>query len=360
MTARRSRFGRRLFVALLAALMVLGALEVAVRLLGLEARLARTANPILLPGPGSGSASIADYGDPPRRAGRPLRRVDVLTVPDPRLGWRLLPDAISERGGVVVVTSSVGLRTGEVAVPKPPGEVRVLCLGDSLAFGWGLNEPDMWTTLLEERLARRSTGPRYRVVNAAIYGYATRQGRIQLGDEQLRRMEPDVVLMAFGLNDAAPPARGESRYVRRSALFRLLRRLREPSGSAATAAMRARFSANLRAMIGQARGLRAGPVVVGQVVADGAPSWSRELPSFATLARQTARETDAPFVDLAEAFAGVTQVEGQTTRGREPVARYFRDACHPTPAGSGVIADAVAETLARTHLRAALRSGESP
>src|SRR5262245_15661592 len=50
--------------------------------------------------------------------------------------------------GVPVRINSLGLRGGEIARPKPKGTWRVLVLGDSVAFGWGVREEETFEALL--------------------------------------------------------------------------------------------------------------------------------------------------------------------------------------------------------------------
>jgi lysophospholipase L1-like esterase len=92
--------------------------------------------------------------------------------------------------------NNLGLRGGDVAVPKPPGTRRILCLGDSFTFGEGVREDDAWP----QRLGR-ALGPSTQVINAGIQGY-------DLDAEMAylylygRKLAPDVVILAFFMNDA--------------------------------------------------------------------------------------------------------------------------------------------------------------
>jgi len=50
-------------------------------------------------------------------------------------------------------TNSFGLRSPEVAVPKPAGTFRILSLGDSRTFGWGLADEATYSRRLERLLS---------------------------------------------------------------------------------------------------------------------------------------------------------------------------------------------------------------
>lgn len=65
-------------------------------------------------------------------------------------------------------TSSQGIRNEEVTVPKPKNVFRVLALGDSFTFGWGVNLEESWPKLLEKRLSL--PGKSVEVINAGAPG----------------------------------------------------------------------------------------------------------------------------------------------------------------------------------------------
>lgn len=74
----------------------------------------------------------------------------------------------------------------------------VLVFGDSLSAGYGIAIEQSWPTLLAKRL--EDNRPRYLVSNASISGETTAGGRARL-NEALRRVKPEVVIIALGAND---------------------------------------------------------------------------------------------------------------------------------------------------------------
>jgi lysophospholipase L1-like esterase len=124
---------------------------------------------------------------------------------DPLLFWSLQPNRQHELGG----TNSLGLRGPEVAPAKPPGEFRVLSLGESTTYGWRIPYTDCYSALLEVELRSRSSRP-VRVINAGVPGYSVMQGWLYLQDRGLR-LQPDAVLLYFGINDFLPIAFRERR-----------------------------------------------------------------------------------------------------------------------------------------------------
>ena len=119
------------------------------------------------------------------------------------------------------------------ATPTPaPGELRILLVGDSFAFGFYVDDDATFASLL----SRRSPLSRVKVLNAGVPGYSSAQGLVYLR-ELLPRYRPHIVLIAFGTNDARDAAtRSPSGYERLTdgALLEALRAaIDRPGGRAA-------------------------------------------------------------------------------------------------------------------------------
>lgn len=100
--------------------------------------------------------------------------------------------------GVTYKTNKKGLRGTEYSYEKPSDVHRILMLGDSYLFGWGLNLDDTLPVILEKCLNKK-----YEVINAGIYGYNTVQEIEYLKREGIR-YNPDVVIIYFVMNDIEP------------------------------------------------------------------------------------------------------------------------------------------------------------
>jgi len=96
------------------------------------------------------------------------------------------------------VTTHAGFRSAS-SIEAPKRRFRVLALGDSCTFGLGVQDGEAWPAQLEGLL--RIEGLDVEVVNAGVPGYTAYQGRRVLETRGLT-LEPDVVLVAFGFNDA--------------------------------------------------------------------------------------------------------------------------------------------------------------
>jgi lysophospholipase L1-like esterase len=108
-----------------------------------------------------------------------------------------------------VQVNSLGLRGPEIARTPPPGRTRILALGDSMTFGYYLEEPDTWPARLEARL--RAAGADVEVVNAGVGAWSI-DSETQFLLERGLALEPDLVVVGYSVNDVEDLARGESRY----------------------------------------------------------------------------------------------------------------------------------------------------
>lgn len=98
--------------------------------------------------------------------------------------------------------NSFGLRDDECCASKPEGVFRILVLGDSVAFGNGVGRDEAFPNRLEQ-LLQSTRGP-CEVLNAGVCGY-TAYNELQYYLHRGRDFHPDLVIVAFCLNDVADP-----------------------------------------------------------------------------------------------------------------------------------------------------------
>ena len=142
--------------------------------------------------------------------------------PHPQTGHEIVPARVKSKGRVapeylyirpnqkcfsydeLVETNSLGLRNPDVVLPKPPGTFRILALGDSHTFGLGVPEPETWPRLLEGELRRLRPDRSIEVVNGGVASLAIEQ-EVQLFEDRLLQVSPDLVVLAYYWNDMPMP-----------------------------------------------------------------------------------------------------------------------------------------------------------
>lgn len=136
---------------------------------------------------------------------------------DPQFGWSLKPNTqgTSRRTGreVHYQINSLGLRGPETQVKKPDGIFRILLLGDSRTFGYGVPVEKYFGTLLEGYFQD------VEVINLGISGYGIDQ-ELLFYQEKGRRFEPDVVVSYIAHYKAHRHMHGQ-RWTREKPFFKL-------------------------------------------------------------------------------------------------------------------------------------------
>ena len=282
------------------------------------------------------------------------------------MGRLLLYGALSVGGLALVAETALRLRRHLLA-PRPEeraGGSRIVCLGDSITYGFGVQAEEAYPYLLSNLLSREYPEHRPVVINAGINGQTAVQGLERLEEDVLRH-RPDWVIIGFGLNDGmlarssldgwrernafltGPEALlGRSHLYRavRNRCLRLLRRLglcaiesRDRGEALAPRVSPQGFKAALRRMV---RRLRRGGVARVTLLTPPCPArWlgARQLDTYrhyANIIREVAGEMEAGLVDLWEAF-----------EAREGLLIF--DGLHPSAEGYRLIAGMVFEEWRR-------------
>ena len=117
--------------------------------------------------------------------------------PDPKLYWKLKPnqDCFTKIGHKPVHINSQGLRGPEYQTEKPANTIRILSLGDSRTFGWGLSDEETYSRRLEHSLQAYVGPDKKEVINAGVNAWSYSQMLVYLRDCGLRH-QPDFVVLA--------------------------------------------------------------------------------------------------------------------------------------------------------------------
>jgi hypothetical protein len=128
--------------------------------------------------------------------------IEGMYVADARAGYRLTPGFSGrlEREGYVTDFSinAVGLRGDEIGPKTKP---RVLALGDSMTWGWGVPQGEEWIHAVGREVTRLG-GPEVQSLNGGVNGYGTANELARL-EELGPEVSPDLVLLGFFPNDYA-------------------------------------------------------------------------------------------------------------------------------------------------------------
>ena len=115
-------------------------------------------------------------------------------------GYRLQADWTAQHTtaefDVTVHTNANHLRGAEVPASKPADQQRVLVLGDSYSFGWGVSDEACFPALLDE------LADDLQVINAGVPGWSPAEHYVYLLEEGFD-WEPDLVLLQLSTNDVA-------------------------------------------------------------------------------------------------------------------------------------------------------------
>lgn len=315
---------------------------------------------------------------------RVARHVQYKLKPDSRFRVSNTVNRKELQSGLKVVIESnhEGFRTRNLSKTKRPGVYRILFLGDSTTFGWGVEQDERFSELLEKRLNASGSGIRYEIVNLGLPGYSSYHGRIILERYGLR-CSPDMVILSFGANDSREVPKAVKRMIQRPTwkekaavalsglkTFRLLqkiviarrnpmeriRAMRMAEGSEPFVPLD-EFRANLRAIIetGRRKGIE---TVILPLCCP-----LEYLSAQSALAqRENVRFIDGTFI-LYDTLQAIQQ--GQ----REPaLARHYEelygmdllqsrrllyvtsDTCHPNILGHRILADAIFDRIFRERL----------
>jgi acyl-CoA thioesterase-1 len=184
-------------------------------------------------------------------------------------------------------------------VPSPKEQRVVVCLGDSLTAGYGLDQAQAYPALLQKSID--SLGWNFKVVNAGLSGETTAGGLRRLDWVLKRRI--DVLILALGGNDAL---RGIPLETTRQNLDQILTRTR-------------------------AKNPEVQFVVAGMLVP---PNWGRDyFNGFRAIFTQLAKKHQAGLIPfLLEGVGGKPELN-------------FPDGIHPTAEGHKIVAANVWKVL---------------
>jgi hypothetical protein len=118
------------------------------------------------------------------------------------LGYMMRPDwetyQVTDEYSVRVTTNALGLRGVSVDARKAPDVYRILVVGDSFAFGYGVEDEESFPARLQTELEGR--GRRVEVLNAGVPGWSADAYLVFLREYGFA-LDPDLVILTISEND---------------------------------------------------------------------------------------------------------------------------------------------------------------
>jgi hypothetical protein len=121
-----------------------------------------------------------------------------------RIVYELRPDVSARFLGQPFTINAAGLRGPSHPVEKPAGTSRIVGIGDSYLYGWGLPDGQDCLSQLVALLGRNFPSQRWEGINTGVPGYTTVQEIETLAAKGLA-YDPDIVLLAMVSNDLRLP-----------------------------------------------------------------------------------------------------------------------------------------------------------
>jgi lysophospholipase L1-like esterase len=290
---------------------------------------------------------------------------------DPLLLWKLKPNLNQVVWDYTVLsTNAQSFRSNYPIIAKEPGTLRIICLGDSVTFGYRVpvvwpNKPTEYdhewlpySMLLEKQLREANIGRRIEVITMAVPGYTSHQGLAWLRRD-IDYLEPDLVIVSFGWNDVSfsnAPDRESIRTDWRSVAVRWMvdhsqafahatNWVRSKNKPQQVTVVRpvprvsgAEYLDNFLAIINLARSRRAGVIVVGAPYRDRVtnPPEAELMINYRAALRATMQSKQIPFLEIPE----LTEAAYPANEG------FFGELIHPNHMGHRLIASEMLKLMA--------------
>lgn len=298
----------------------------------------------------------------------------VIFEGDPLLLWRLRPNLDRAVWDFTVLsTNAQGFRADYPIGAKPANTFRIVCLGDSVTFGYRV--PPVWPDkpndynpdwlpfpmLLEKELRKVNPGRRVEVFPMAVPGYTTHQGLAWLRRD-IELLEPDLLIASFGWNDASvsdiPDRRsidtGWFSFAGRwlvdhsqafSHLTRWFRARKGPRKGATAPGPRVsetEYVENFNAIVTLAREQGSPVVVIGAPYRDRTtnPPEAQSMTSYRAALKSSMEHSQTPYLEILE----LTEAAGGVNEG------FFGELIHPNHIGHRLIASELLKLMAQKHL----------
>jgi lysophospholipase L1-like esterase len=293
---------------------------------------------------------------------------------DPLLLWRLKPNLDHAYWDFTVVsTNAQNFRADYPVGAKPPGTFRIVCLGDSVTFGYRV--PPVWPektndyntewqpfpVLLEKELRKANPNRSIEVFPMAVPGYTSHQGLAWLRRD-IAYLQPDIVIASFGWNDVSMsdvPDREaiDTRWwpvairwlIDHSQAFahgtRWLRSRNQVKPTAHVPEPRVsqkEYVDNFNAIVRLAKVHGAGVIVIAAPYRDSKtnPAEAQLMTQYRTWLKAEMQQSQTPYLEILE----LTEAAGGVNEG------FFGELIHPNHIGHRLMASELLKLMGQQHL----------
>jgi lysophospholipase L1-like esterase len=293
---------------------------------------------------------------------------------DPLLLWRLKPNLNHVYWDFTVVsTNAQSFRADYPIGAKPAGTFRIVCLGDSVTFGYRV--PPVWPEkpldydpewqpypmLLERELRNANPNRSIEVFPMAVPGYTSHQGLAWLRRD-IGYLKPDMVIASFGWNDAslsdAPDREAiDTRWspvairwlIDHSQAFAHATRWLRSRNSAASVVRapvprvsQQEYIDNFNAIVRLAKDHGAAVIVIGAPYRDSVtnPPEAQLMTQYRAWLKAEMQKSQTPYLEILE----LTEAAGSVNQG------FFGELIHPNHIGHRLMASELFELMSERHL----------
>jgi lysophospholipase L1-like esterase len=301
---------------------------------------------------------------------------------DPLLLWRLKPNLDHAYWDFTVVsTNAQSFRADYPIGRKPAGTFRIVCLGDSVTFGYRV--PPVWPErprdfnpewqpypmLLEKELRQANPNRSIEVFPMAVPGYTSHQGLAWLRRD-IGYLQPDLVIASFGWNDASLSDAPDREAIDTRSFPVTIRWLIDHSQAFAHATrwLRAKNVAapvvrtpvprvsqkeyvdNFNAIVRLAKDHGADVIVIGAPYRDSVtnPTEAQLMTQYRTWLKSEMQQSQTPYLEILE----LTEAAGTVNQG------FFGELIHPNHIGHRLMASEILKLMSQRHLLGDLRVPE--
>lgn len=124
--------------------------------------------------------------------------------PNPRIIYELIPNLSVRFKDQPLSINASGFRGQEIPIEKNVRTLRIVGIGDSIMFGWGVQEHETYLALLTQKLNANAQGFVWEAINTGVPGYNTWM-EVETLKQKGVRYQPDIVILNYVGNDTNLP-----------------------------------------------------------------------------------------------------------------------------------------------------------